>query len=86
MPGVQQVNVTRTSYIHFMFEQHEVVLSDGAWTESFHPGDYSLNSMDNAAREEIIALFPELATEEGLNNYRMVRTELKKHEVQLLIS
>jgi hypothetical protein len=38
--GISYVDVPETSYIHFMFERHEVVLSDGTWTESFYPGDY----------------------------------------------
>jgi hypothetical protein len=84
-PGIQQVDVAQTTYIHFMFERHEVVLSDGAWTESFYPGDHSINGMDEAARAEILTLFPELATKEGLKDYRLARTELKKREAQLMI-
>ena len=83
--GVTQVDVTQTTYIHFMFEQHEVVLSDGAWTESFHPGDYSLNGLDIEAREEILELFPELATDAGLKEYHLARTALKKYEARLLL-
>ena len=84
MPGIERVNVTQTTYIHFMFDRHEVVLSDGAWTESYHPGDYSINGIDEGARNEILALFPELATEDGLKDYRLARTELKKHEARIL--
>lgn len=85
MPGIRQVEVTQTTYIHFMFERHEVVLSEGAWTESFHPGDFSLNGMDHGARNEILTLFPELATDQGLSDYQLARTELKKHEARLMI-
>jgi hypothetical protein len=41
--------------------------------------------MDEAARAEILTLFPELATKEGLKDYRLARTELKKREAQLMI-
>lgn len=33
--GIHQVDAMGTTYLHFMFDHHEVVLSDGAWTESF---------------------------------------------------
>ena len=72
-------------YFHFMFEQHEVVLSDGAWTESFQPGDQTLASMGDAQREEIYELFPELAETEGLEAYTAARRSLKKHEARLLL-
>ena len=84
-PGIHQVDVSRTTYIHFMFERHEVVLSDGAWTESFHPGDYSIDGIDEDARAEILSLFPALATYQGRKDYGLARTGLKKFEAKLLI-
>ncbi|WP_420860155.1 Hint domain-containing protein [Marivivens marinus] len=52
-PGIHAVDVMNTSYIHFMFERHEVVLSNGSWTESFQPGDYSLKGIGNSQRNGI---------------------------------
>ncbi|SEP56658.1 Hint domain-containing protein [Thalassovita taeanensis] len=83
--GIQEVNVVSTTYIHFMFDQHEVVLSNGAWTESFQPGDYTLAGIGNAQRNEILELFPELATQDGIKGYHSARRSLKRHEVQLLV-
>lgn len=83
--GIFEVESIGTSYIHFMFDQHEVVLSDGAWTESFQPGDYTLKGMGNAQRNEILELFPELKTKEGLEDYSAARRTLKKHEAKLLV-
>ena len=82
--GISVMDTLRTTYIHFMFDRHEVVLSDGAWTESFQPGDQSLGSMGEATRDEIFALFPELATEDGLTDYVAARRSLKAHEAKLL--
>jgi hypothetical protein len=62
---IAQVAMAGTSYIHIMFDRHEVVLSNGAWTESFQPGDYTLGGMGNAQRAEIFELFPELRTAAG---------------------
>jgi hypothetical protein len=83
--GVQQVDSVGTTYIHFMFDQHEVVLSNGAWTESFQPGDYTLKGLGNAQRTEIFELFPELKSDAGLADYQAARKTLKKHEARLLV-
>ncbi len=83
--GVQQVDSVGTTYIHFMFDQHEVVLSNGAWTESFQPGDFTLKGLGNAQRNEIFELFPELKSEAGVEAYQAARKTLKKHEARLLV-
>ncbi|WP_299149975.1 tandem-95 repeat protein [uncultured Tateyamaria sp.] len=84
MEGIDVVDVSETTYIHVMFDQHEVILSDGAWTESFQPGDQTLASMGDAQRAEILELFPELETETGIRAYSAARRSLKKHEARLL--
>ncbi len=83
--GIMQVEATATTYIHFMFDRHEVVLSDGAWTESFQPGDWSLKGLADAQRAEIFELFPELEHADGLADYPAARRTLKKHEAALLL-
>lgn len=83
--GVHEVDSMGTTYIHFMFDRHEVVLSNGAWTESFQPGDYTLKGMGNAQRTEIFELFPDLKTEAGVEKYGAARRTLKKHEARLLV-
>jgi len=83
--GIVELDVMQTSYIHFMFDRHEVVLSNGAWTESFQPGDYSLKGIGNSQRGEILELFPELASQTGLDGYQAARKSLKKHEARLLV-
>ena len=85
MEGIDVVDVSEVTYIHFMFDQHEVILSDGAWTESFQPGDQSLAGVGNAQRTEILELFPELKTRSGLEGYPAARRSLKKHEARLLM-
>lgn len=84
MDGIDVVDVSHTTYIHIMFDQHEVILSDGTWTESFQPGDMSLAGVGDASREEILELFPELATREGIAAYAAARKSLKKHEAKLI--
>ena len=69
-----------------MFDRHEVVLSNGCWSESFQPGDYSLAGIGNAQRTEIFELFPELESETGLEGYQAARRALRKHEARVLFS
>ena len=82
--GIQVVETLGTSYLHFMFDRHEVVLADGTWTESFQPGDMTLGGMGNAQRAEIFDLFPELKTRAGLEDFQAARKTLKRHEAALL--
>ena len=82
--GVHSVDSMGTTYVHFMCDRHEVVLSNGAWTESFQPGDLTLKGMGNAQRSEIFDLFPDLKTDAGVENYAAARRTLKRHEAVLL--
>ncbi len=82
--GVLSIQSVGITYIHFMFANHEVVLSNGAWTESFQPGDYSLKGLGNAQRNEIFELFPELQGKRGREAYASARLTLKKHEAKML--
>ena len=75
----QQSSVT---YIHLLFDQHEIIRADGAWTESFQPGDLTLSGMEFDQREELYALFPELATSD--RSYTCARMSLKSYEAELL--
>lgn len=84
LPGITRAAPMATRYIHFMCENHEVVLSNGAWTESFQPGSGSLNGLEKQQRNEIFKLFPELKVKEGLTAYGAARKTLKKHEAKLL--
>ena len=72
------------TYIHMMFDEHEVVYAEGAATESFHPGDVGLTAVSDPAREELFALFPALRS--NVNGYgQTARRCLKGHETKLLI-
>ena len=84
LEGVAPLDVAEIDYIHIMCDHHEIVLADGTWSESFQPGDYSLDGIGAEQREEIYALFPELQTREGLNSYSAARMSLKRNEARLL--
>lgn len=48
-------------YFHILFDRHEIIFAEGAPTESFHPGHYTLAELDAPVRAELEALFPDLA-------------------------
>jgi Ca2+-binding RTX toxin-like protein len=85
LKGVDEVGTLGVTYVHFMFDNHEVVLSNGAWTESFQPGQSVIDGLGTEQRDEIFQLFPELKTEEGIKDYTAARRALKKHEAKLLV-
>lgn len=49
------------TYVHLLFDRHEIVFAEGIGSESFHPGAWGLEVLDLAARNEVLTLFPELA-------------------------
>ncbi|WP_134726544.1 Hint domain-containing protein [Paracoccus luteus] len=53
-------DMDRVDYVRFMFDRHEVVFSNGAEAESLYTGPEALKAVGTAARDEILALFPEL--------------------------
>ncbi|MFN3292626.1 MAG: Hint domain-containing protein, partial [Gemmobacter sp.] len=83
--AIRAIHSSGTSYIHFMCDRHEVVLSNGAWTETFQPGDQTLKGMGNAQRSELFEIFPELKTPAGVEGYAAARKTLKRHEALLLV-
>lgn len=84
LEGIDIMSPRWATYIHVMFEQHEVILSNGSWTESFQPGDYSLKGVGEAQRTEIQTLFPDLQTPAGVSGYHAARRSLKRYEAELL--
>ena len=82
---IKPVASSGTAYIHFMCDRHEVVLSNGAWTETFQPGDQTLKGMGNSQRSELFEIFPELKTPAGVDSYAAARKTLKRHEALLLV-
>lgn len=81
---IRPVQTLGVTYVHFMCDRHEVVLANGCWTESFQPGDQSLNGLGNAQRNEIFEIFPELEGVDGRKSYQSARRTLKRYEASLL--
>ena len=77
-------DLSEVVYIHFLFDDHQIVFSNGAETESLLVGPEALKSVGIAARAEILALFPELADHAAapartLTSGRMARKLAVRH-------
>ncbi len=57
--SIRQVPVERVTYIHLLFEQHEIVIAGGVASESYFIGHLA-TAAEDTTREEILALFPQL--------------------------
>ena len=75
---------SEVKYFHMLFYTHEVIYAEGAPSESFHPGEQGWKALDQATRNEILTLFPELADGRFEDYGTSVRTSLKHSEGQLL--
>ena len=71
-------------YFHMLFDRHEIIYAEGCLSESFHPGKQGWKALDQATRDEILTLFPQLA-DGNFNDYGpAARMSLKHKEGKLL--
>ncbi len=82
--GVRQLAVPQATYVHLMFEQHQVVLSNGLWSESFQPGARLFKEGCAVTQREILTLFPDLK-ETAYAPFEAARIVLKAHEAALVL-
>lgn len=72
------------TYVHLMFDKHQVVFSEGLKTESFLPGPQTTKSREARVVEEICAIFPEMNPAAGQGYSPSVRRTLGRYEATLL--
>lgn len=48
------------TYIHLMFDAHQIIFANGAPSESFYPGRHAIAALSATARNELAHLFPAL--------------------------
>lgn len=83
LPGIERAGPGAVTYIHLLFDTHQIIHADGCWSESYQPGARTLDGLENAQREEVLALFPELAS--GAS-FPAARVTLKSYETQVLLA
>ncbi|PSL16573.1 Hint domain-containing protein [Shimia abyssi] len=83
--GIEQVSyVPEPEYFHILFDKHQIILSDGLQTESFHPGELTIDQFEHEARDELMRMFPDLL---DLAAYgETARRCLKSHEAKLAVA
>lgn len=82
--GVHQVACDgAVDYYHLLFEDHEIVLSNGLASESLQPTRENVSSVDPEARAELEALFPG-GIPEAMAGRPAAAMSLKAHEGRLL--
>lgn len=63
--SIRRVRRPMVTYVHLLCEHHEVILAEGAMTETLFPAGMAMASFGRAAREEIQRLFPTLCPLRG---------------------
>ncbi|MEL6684759.1 MAG: Hint domain-containing protein [Pseudomonadota bacterium] len=62
LPGVfVDETATEVTYFHLLFDRHEIIYAEAAPTESFYTGPEALKGVSRETRDEILAMFPEIA-------------------------
>ncbi|MES2433973.1 MAG: Hint domain-containing protein [Pseudomonadota bacterium] len=88
--SVEGVSVVETdapvTYFHVLLDSHELLISNGAATESFFIGPVGISSMSAADRLEILSLFPELHTEEAHHVMPPARKFLVGHIAKSIVA
>lgn len=74
------------TYVHLLFDRHQIVFSEGLASESFLPGPQVGTLLARETLQEIVAIFPELNPRTGQGYGEAVRRTLKRHEAEVLSS
>ncbi len=82
--SVRRVEGGEVTYVHVMFDRHQVIWSEGLATESFLPGPQAARSFEQEALAEIHALFPEIDPATGAGYSPAARRTLRPFEARLL--
>ena len=83
--SITRVEGGEVEYFHMMFDEHEIVYAEGCQSESFHPGHEGWGALAEETRAEIIALFPQLATEAFRAYGFGARRTLKQSEAKMAV-
>jgi len=66
MPGVRVAHGKQhVTYVHMMFDDHQIVFAEGTQSESFFPGVQAVDALAKPAHDELLSIFPELADMNG---------------------
>ena len=66
------------TYVHIMFDYHEVIWANDCATESFYAGDQPIGTLNSEQAQEILAISPELRS--GTKTPSLARAEARGYE------
>lgn len=81
-PGVMCVIPHYLTYIHVLFDQHEVILSDNLWSESFYLGRPAVAALLKEQNTAIQEIFPQIDTNPMSPPQQLARICLTLEQVQ----
>ncbi len=77
------LNVREVTYVHLLFEKHQVLWANGVETESFHPASASFSTLSERDRAELLRIYPELKNDPHTYG-GFARRNLSRSEAALL--
>ncbi|MGB0798957.1 MAG: Hint domain-containing protein [Planktomarina sp.] len=75
----------RVEYFHVLFDKHQIVIAEGAPSESFYPGKPGLDALEQEMSDEIFELFPNLRDDHGAYG-PLSRAAVRGREVRVAFS
>lgn len=79
-PGISVDAPTSVTYFQLLFDRHEVVLAEGAWSESFLPDPAVLSVLGTSDRARLVAACPDALTD----SYRLARPLILADQIAAL--
>lgn len=76
----------RVDYVHFMFDQHEILFSNGLRSESFCVSPLSRTQVGSEQLAELEVLFPELAARVRDGAHDLARTVARGHLAERVVA
>jgi len=73
------------TYVHVMFDSHQIIRGNGLDSESYHPGQETIGSFDAETRDEILRLMPDAGAVEDFGYGPSARPSLKSYESRALL-
>ncbi|SLN28639.1 hypothetical protein PSA7680_01304 [Pseudoruegeria aquimaris] len=84
--SIRIVEGGEVEYVHILFDEHQVIYSEGLATESFLPGPQTMDSFEEDIVAELASIFPEIDPETGAGYGASARRTLRKFEAAVLMS
>lgn len=76
--------IKEVTYVHLLLSRHQVLWANGVATESYHPANTTLKTVEQGQRAQLLELFPELKRD--LHSYGpFARRNLDRSEAAILL-